>query len=39
MWYSILLICRIFLLEGGWWLSRTHVPNQTWLLPKNAVFR
>ena len=18
---------RIFLLEGGWWLSRTHIPN------------
>ena len=30
---------RIFLLEGGWWLSRTHIPNQTWLLPKNAVRR
>ena len=30
---------RIFLLEGGWRLSRTHIPNQTWLLPKNAVRR
>jgi hypothetical protein len=30
---------RIFLLEGGWWLSRMHIPNQTWLLPKNAVRR
>ena len=28
---------RIFLLEGGWWLSRTHIPNQTWMLPTNAV--
>ena len=30
---------RIFSLEGGWRLSRTHTPNQTWLLPKNAVRR
>ena len=30
---------RFFLLEGGWWASRTHIPNQTWLLPKNAVRR
>ena len=28
---------RFFLLEGGWWLSRTQIPNQTWPLPKNAV--
>ena len=30
---------EFFLLEGGWWLSRTHIPNQTWLLPTNAVPR
>ena len=30
---------RIFSLEGGWQLSRMHTPNQTWLLPKNAVRR
>jgi hypothetical protein len=28
---------RIFLLKGGWWPSRTQIPNQTWLLPTNAV--
>ena len=28
---------RIFLLEGGWWLSRTQIPTKTWPLPKNAV--
>ena len=27
------------LLEGGWWVSRTHIPNQTWLLPTDAVQR
>ena len=30
---------RIFLLEGGWWPSRTQIPNQTRLLPTNAVQR
>jgi len=30
---------RIFLLKGGWWPSRTQIPNQTWLLPTNAVQR
>ena len=30
---------RILLLEGGWWPSRTQIPNQTWLLPTNAVQR
>ena len=30
---------RIFLLEGGWRVSRTHIPNQTWLLPTDAVQR
>ena len=23
---------RIFLLEGGWWVSRTHIPDQDRLL-------
>ena len=30
---------RIFLIEGGWWVSRTHIPDQTRLLPMNAVRR
>ena len=30
---------RIFLLEGGWWLSRMNIPNQTWPLPKSRVQR
>ena len=30
---------RTFLLKGSWWLSRTHIPNQTWLLPTNAARR
>ena len=30
---------RIFLLKGGWWLSRMNIPNQTWLLPKSRVQR
>ena len=30
---------RIFLLEGGWWVSRTHIPDQARLLPMNAVRR
>ena len=30
---------RIFLLERGWWVSRTHIPDQTRLLPMNAVRR
>ena len=30
---------RIFLLEGGWWVSRTHIPDQNRLLPMNAVRR
>ena len=30
---------RIFLLKGGWWLSRMNIPNQTWPLPKSRVQR
>ena len=30
---------RIFLLEGGWWLSRINIPNQTWPLPMSRVQR
>ena len=30
---------RIFLLEGGWWVSRTHISDQNRLLPMNAVRR
>ena len=27
------------MLEGGWWVSRTHIPDQNRLLPMNAVRR
>ena len=30
---------RIFLLKGGWWLSRMNIPNQTWPLFKSRVQR
>ena len=26
-------------IKGGWWLSRTNIPNQTWPLPKSRVQR
>ena len=30
---------RIFFTQGGWWLSRMNIPNQTWILPKSRVQR
>ena len=30
---------NFFLLEGGWWLSRINIPNQTWPLPMSRVQR